>query len=152
MDEQKLFNQSIETYFKMIQNVISRMAQNSFKIKAWYTTIFAAIIVLSFTYILFLFKFMIFIVLIVIGVLFWYLDSYYLQQERLFRRLYNSQVILYNKVEERFKIQLYDLNVKRYKSEEQSIVRIMISTSEICFYSPFIGILITLLVFDIILF
>lgn len=73
-------------HLNMIQEIIIRMADNSFKIKGWVITILAALAALSVDkinkdYLL-------------IGILpivaFWYLDSFYLRQERLFRKLYEE--------------------------------------------------------------
>ncbi|GAH64617.1 unnamed protein product, partial [marine sediment metagenome] len=43
MDDSELFTK----YLEMIQNVIERLARNSFQIKAWAATIFTAAIVLT---------------------------------------------------------------------------------------------------------
>ena len=71
-------------HLEFIQNTITRMAQNSFLLKGWSITIVSAIFVLSeidskkeFIYIAY-----------IPVMIFWLLDSYYLFQERLFRKLY----------------------------------------------------------------
>lgn len=75
-------------HLQLIQNVITRMASNSFLLKGWAVTLVSAIFALaskdtnqSF----------IFISLIPI-ISFWILDGYFLQQERLFRKLYESSL------------------------------------------------------------
>lgn len=74
-------------YLELIQNVITRMANNSFMLKGWAVTLVAGIFVLagkdSDKYFF-----------LIPVVLFWLMDSYYLQQERLYRKLYSTAVKL----------------------------------------------------------
>ena len=75
-------------HLKMIQGIITRMNTNSFQIKGWTITLVSALLALyansrKVTYI--------FIALIPV-LIFWFLDSYYLQQERKFRELYKEIV------------------------------------------------------------
>ena len=72
-------------HLKMIQDIVSRMAGNSFLTKGWCVTLVAAIIVLGakepdkrFILVAFL-----------PIVMFWTLDGYFLLQERLYRKLYD---------------------------------------------------------------
>lgn len=72
-------------HLEMIQGVITRMANNSFKLKGWTITL----VVATFAFIgkdIVDRKFILVLYLPIIA--FWALDSYYLQQERLFRSLY----------------------------------------------------------------
>ena len=73
-------------HLELIQNIINRMNTNSFQIKEWMITIVSALLALyasgdNVTYIF---------VAIIPTLLFWYLDAYYLQQERKFRKLYDD--------------------------------------------------------------
>ncbi len=73
-------------HLEFIQNVITRMNVNSFQIKSWAVTIVAATLALyastkSEWFVL---------VGIIPSVIFWFLDAYYLTQERKFRGLYND--------------------------------------------------------------
>ena len=71
-------------HLEIVQSVIARMAQNSFHIKGWSVTVATGMFALSAKEsslglaILALFP----------AVSFWFLDTYYLRQERLYRRLY----------------------------------------------------------------
>jgi len=72
-------------HLEMIQAVVTRMANNSFMLKGWSVTLIAGIFVLASKdsnqmYLL---------VAYVPIILFWFLDSYYLQLERKYRVLYN---------------------------------------------------------------
>jgi len=73
-------------HLEFIQDVINRMARNSFLIKGWCITIVAALIALAAkennTRFL--------IVTIIPIVMFWILDGYFLYQERLYRGLYDE--------------------------------------------------------------
>ena len=73
-------------HLEFIQNIINRMNSNSFQIKEWMITIVSALLALfanssNEVYIF---------VAVVPTFLFWYLDAYYLQQERKFRELYHD--------------------------------------------------------------
>lgn len=118
------------------------MARNSFQIKAWTATLFAAIIVLTYSII----NILIFIVLIFTICMFWALDSYYLRQEKLFRELFNAKVKEFNENAKNIN-QPYSMHVDSYKEDEDSTLRIMFSISEFLYYIAF---LITIIVFLII--
>jgi hypothetical protein len=77
-------------HLELIQNVINRMAANSFFLKGWTVTLVSAIFVLSqkdtdSAYIL---------VAVLPIVTFWILDGFFLRQERLFRKLYDQVRVL----------------------------------------------------------
>ena len=73
-------------HLEMIQAVITRMAGNSFALKGWAVTLVAGLFALSgkdanqFYY----------LVTYIPIVVFWYLDAYYLCQERMYRNLYEK--------------------------------------------------------------
>ncbi len=136
-----LNDEIIVKYFKMIQGVIERMAKNSFQIKAWTATLFAAIIVLTYSII----NILIFIVLFLTVFMFWGLDSYYLRQERLFRNLYEDKVREFNENSRNINLP-FSMNVEAYKSVVDSVPRIMISISEILYYLSFLMAIIVFLV------
>lgn len=73
-------------HLEFIQSVISRMASNSFQLKAWSVTIASGILLLSLSDINKNYYLVAFLPL----VMFWLLDSYYLWQERLYRGLYDK--------------------------------------------------------------
>ena len=124
----------------MIQNVIERLARNSFQIKTWAATIFTATIVLTYSII----NTLIFIVLIVVIILFWALDSYYLKQERLFRKLYEQKVEQFNNTLEKDKIEMFDMNVSIF--QVKSVFKTMFSISELLYYIAIIGTLVAFLI------
>ncbi len=73
-------------HLEFVQNIITRMNSNSFQIKTWTITLVTGLLaVYSST------KEKNFILLTIFPLLlFWFLDSYYLNQERKFRGLYND--------------------------------------------------------------
>ena len=73
-------------HLKMIQAVITRMAQNSFLIKGWTVTLVAALFALAANDS----NPALVVIALVPTVGFWLLDAFFLRQERLFRALYDS--------------------------------------------------------------
>jgi len=80
MEEEKI------KHLEFIQNIITRMNTNSFQIKEWTVALVTAILALYAST-----KNSCFILLgILPSFLFWFLDAYYLTQERKFRGIYND--------------------------------------------------------------
>lgn len=75
-----------ETHLGMIQGVITRMGQNSFLIKGWCITLISALFALSAKDSHEAFVYLAYFPIAI----FWGLDGYFLWQERLFRKLYDS--------------------------------------------------------------
>ena len=72
-------------HLEMLQNIIDRMAGNSFSLKGWSVVLVSALFALAasdsntrFVYLAYL-----------PSMMFWILDGYFVQQERLFRKLYD---------------------------------------------------------------
>jgi len=101
---------------KIIQDIIKRMAFDSFVIKGWAITLVIITLLLKGD------SFQVFISFIPLLV-FWYLDAYFLWQERMYRELYNWVA------ENRLKTDdfLFDLNAYRFKDKVQGKLRIMFS-------------------------
>ena len=73
-------------HLEFLQNIITRMNTNSFQIKTFTITIVSALLAVFASV-----KNEFFIFMCIFSVLlFWFLDSYYLQQERKFRGVYNN--------------------------------------------------------------
>jgi hypothetical protein len=118
---------------KVVQDIIKRMASNSFSIKTWTITLIVGTLLFkgnsNHTFIAFLPLFA-----------FWFLDAYYLQQERLFRKVY-EWVIKYRLEHDD---ELFNVNPMRFKDKVQSVFRIMFSVSIVPFYG---GIFVLLIIF-----
>ena len=108
---------------KIIQDIIKRMAFDSFMIKGWAITLVIITLLLKGG------SFQVFISFIPLLV-FWYLDAYFLWQERMYRELYNWVA------ENRLKTEdfLFNLNAYRFKDKVQGKLRIMFSITLGWFY------------------
>lgn len=101
-----------------IQNVINRMANNSFLLKGWAVTLISLLFLLAIrdsNYTLLLLS------LIPIFT-FWGLDTYYLRQEKLYRKLYDA--VRTGVVEND-----YSMNADRFDNEVENWFFIMFSNS-----------------------
>lgn len=76
--------QSKLEHLKMLQAVITRMAGNSFMVKGWCITLVSALLALSAKDA----RFMVFVAYLPV-LMFWWMDAFFLHQERLFRELYD---------------------------------------------------------------
>jgi len=115
----------------IIQDIIRRMASNSFMIKGWAITLVVLTLLLKGTE-----KYQIWIAFIPL-LIFWFLDAYFSRQERMYRKLYDWVISNRLKTDE----YLFDMNAYRFEDKVQSIVRIMFSITLGWFYG-FIAILI----------
>ncbi|BBU02463.1 hypothetical protein HmCmsJML010_04158 [Escherichia coli] len=116
-----------------LQAIIARMANNSFYIKGWDLTLFVAVVALKKDasqysgYLL--------LALIVSTIAFCLLDAYYLQQERIFRKIYN-----YLAESNSESINYFSINPVLYKDilkgEMLSYRSSLISTSILLFHIP----------------
>lgn len=106
------FNEDTRKHMEFIQSVITRMNTNSFQIKGMTITIAAALVALyaSTKNALFIF------IPILPTLLFWFLDSYYLQQERKFRGVYNDVAGLKHNVQ----VKPYEMPINKYIGGEYS--------------------------------
>jgi len=111
----------------MIQGVITRMASNSFMLKGWAVTLVAGTFVLSAKDSNSLF----FLIAYIPILMFWVLDSYYLQLERKYR-------VLYNKVTEQKPDEIdFKLTAGKSRAEDKTCyIQSLISRTEIWFYFP----------------
>lgn len=75
-------------HLEFIQSIITRMNSNSFQIKGWSITIVSALLALYTNSSIVTYIF----ISLVPTFLFWFLDAYYLQQERKFRGLYKGVI------------------------------------------------------------
>lgn len=115
-------------HLEFIQQVITRMANNSFSLKGWAVTLIAGIFVLSDkdadkAY---------FLITLIPIVVFWGLDSYYLYQERLFRSLYDLVRLKSDDVD-------FSMNTSLTEVAKDGTVmyfKCVFSKTIICFYLP----------------
>ena len=108
----------------IIQDIIKRMAFNSFMIKGWAITLVVVTLLLKGTE-----KYQVSLAFISLLV-FWFFDAYFLWQERMYRKLYEWVINNRLKTDE----YLFDMNAYRFKDTVQSRFRIMFSVTLGWFY------------------
>lgn len=113
-------------HLEFIQNVVTRLAQNSYLLKGWTITIVAATFAVSIS----VTSAWLVVIALLPTIAFAILDSYYLRQERLFRKLYNHVRQNPNDCE------AFSMDISPFKSQVQSTPRILVSISEWLFYLP----------------
>lgn len=118
-------------HLEFIQSNIIRMNQNSFQMKGWTIAILSALLSIFAASIdkngsgnvNFIF------VAIAPTFIFWVLDSYYLQQERKFRGVYNDVAKLTEELE-RIAIKEFEMPLQQYRGYKYSLFCIMWSKTE----------------------
>ncbi|HFI0402120.1 TPA: hypothetical protein ACGOWV_000319 [Streptococcus suis] len=112
-------------HIDLVQSIVTRMAQNSFFIKGWMISIVVGLFIflqennLKNNYFIYLAP--------IIGL--WLLDSYYLWQERLYRKLYSQLICDLNESSD------LKLSVEAFKEEIQYISALF-SITELLTYVP----------------
>lgn len=114
--------EQIASHLNMVQRVIDRMAANSLSVRWQCLVMVLGIMSISGAW--GVVHNMHFLILPIWC--FWYLNAYFLRQERLYRCLYNSTIK---------GIRLFSLNTKRYDLEVPSIFATMFSITLITFYT-----------------
>jgi hypothetical protein len=120
---------------EIVEDIITRMGNNSFLVKGWaITLIVASLIISGFTY----HHYVAFLPLIV----FWCLDAYFLRMEKLYRKLYDWLIVNRLKSEE----YLLDMNKgnleKRFGKQTPCFLQVMFSKTLIAFYGVLLVIII----------
>ena len=115
-------------HLEMVQDVIKRMASNSFILKGWAVTLVAGIMALAEKDT----DKMYFLVAYIPIIIFWLLDSYYLLQERLYRELYQK---ICSTDEKNINFSL-SATKKDFKSAKNTFWGCFISLTELLFYFP----------------
>jgi hypothetical protein len=122
-------------HLEFIQAVVTRLGNNSFLVKGWGMTLAGAFIAFSVNKLSW--KIALAGLIPVTG--FWLLDSYFLRQERLFRKLYND-------VRKRdTTVEVFDMNHTIHK-EVTSWASTALSHTMLLFYGPLVVILLSLVV------
>lgn len=116
------------THMEMIQGIINRMGGNSFSLKGWAVTLVAGIFALASKDT----DKMYFLIAYVPIVVFWFLDAFYLLQERLYRALYNKVRVM---KEEDVN---FDMNtdLPELKRKKTKYIDCLFSKTEFGFYLP----------------
>ena len=103
------------------------MNQNSFQIKGWMITIISALLDLyaSSENTIYIF------IAIVPAIVFWFLDAYYLQQERKFRGVYNDVAGLSSE-DSRLEIKDFEMPIQKYQCGKYCYFNVLFSKTIFC--------------------
>jgi len=132
-------------HLEFIQNVITRMNTNSFLIKGWCIVIISAFFAIyastkdnNF-----------FLVAIVPTLLFWFLDAYYLNQERRFRGIYNdvAGISTGDTNEKKEEIKPFQMPVNRYTKGSYSYWNTFFSITIVSLYLTIIASLVFIFIY-----
>ena len=138
MEEEDKLREYMLKEIEIIQDIVRRIGFNSFMIKGWAITLVVVTLLLKGT------EYQVWIAFIPLLV-FWFLDAYFLWQERMYRKLYEWVINNRLKTEE----YLFDMNAYRFKGEVQSRFRIMFSITLGWFY---VSIAILIVIYSVLLF
>ena len=126
-------NENKIKHLEFIQENIARMNQCSFQMKGWAITIVTALLALYAATtgstgnengnVIFVF------VAIIPTILFWMLDSYYLQQERKFRGIYNDIAELTHE-DKRIIVREFEMPLNKYDSSKYCFCNVIWSKTE----------------------
>jgi hypothetical protein len=139
----KIELEEIHKEIDLVQGCINRMASNSFMIKGWTITIYAVVLALLPEKVN---TVLICVVMLTVTWAFWYLDSFFLRTEKIYRKIYDWIL------EERPKNNrdlLYQLNPVKFKGkilDTENINEIMFSKTLRMFYGIPTFILVVILI------
>lgn len=123
-------------HLKIIQGVIDRMGRNSFAIKAAALTVVAGLLALA----LGINSWRIPAIGTIPIATLWSLDTFFIRQERIFRRLYDT--VRLGPAPEIGSTEYFSMNTQRVQSEVNGLLGTMFSRTLPFFYIPLLGALI----------
>jgi hypothetical protein len=126
-------------HLEFIQNVITRMNNNSFQMKGWMVALVSALLALYAS----TQKNAFVLIAILPALIFWFLDAYYLWQERKFRGVYNDVA----GITKNNKIELFAMPVNLYTGGKYSFWDVFGSVTVLPLYLPVIVILVGIYAF-----
>jgi hypothetical protein len=125
-DTESVAREDWHKHLEFIQNVVTRLAQNSYLLKGWTITLVAATFALSLSVTSAWLVTIAFLPTVAFAVL----DAYYLRQERLFRAHYNYVRRNPNSVE------AFSMDISPYEADVEGTAKILVSISVGVFYIP----------------
>ena len=123
-------------HLEFIQNIITRMATNSFILKGWAVTVISILFVLELNHL----NNNLFVFTLFPAFIFWGLDSYYLRQEKLFRRLYDHSRKNIGQDD------MFSLSTKRIEGEVDSWFRILFNPTIYYLYGTIVVMILIILI------
>ncbi len=129
MEDKEDLKQYMLKEIDIIQNIIKRMAYNSFLIKGWNISLVVITLLLKGT------KYQVYLAFIPL-IVFWFLDAYFLWQERMYRKLYEWVINNRLKTDKYlFSMRTDDDRLKNDKIRSKcSIIKTMFSITLLWFY------------------
>ena len=109
-------------HLEFIQSTITRMNQNSFQIKGWMITLVSALLALYASSEKVVYS----LIAIVPTIVFWFLDAYYLQQERRFRGVYNDVAGL-SPDDSRINVREFEMPIQKYQCGKYCYFNVLFS-------------------------
>lgn len=124
-------HENLHKELDLIQAVVSRLAQNCFLVKGWSITLVSVVLALGNDHLLSTAQRPWLLALtLTIWLAFWYLDAYFLRQERLFRKLYEHVVAHPNDPTR----PRYTLDVEVFIADTPTVGQTMSSKTLLVFY------------------
>ena len=120
-------------HLNMIQAVISRMGNNSFSLKGWSVLIMVAVYAFAGKS-----NARAVIVTLIPLIVFWFIDTYYLMLERLYRKLYD-EVRIEDEDKIDFNMSIEDIKISLKDLKKYNFCNILLSKSELSFNLVCIG-------------
>jgi len=152
MDKKEIVtNEELHKEIDLIQSCITRMANNSFMLKGWLLTLIIAFIALLPENIS---RFYICLIVLLIDLAFWYLDAFFIKQEKLYKwkyewvitkRLEGNSEFLYNL--NPYEKDMWLLDGSKKEKHEPYVIRAMITKSLIPIYGGIFLLDILLIIF-----
>lgn len=127
-------------YLEFLQNIITRMGNNSFLVKGWAITIVSALLGFFANNKISFKELSNIIILLVPIVGFLVLDSYYLRLERIFRKKYETVVEEINKGTFNG-TNIFKISGKNTKNEKTNFMNVICSGTILLTYGPIVAIL-----------
>lgn len=126
-------------HLEFIQGVVTRMNQNSFQMKGWMVALVSAILAIYAS----TQKHAFVLVALLPALVFWFLDTYYLAQERKFRGLYNDVA----GITKNHEIALFAMRPDLYTGGKYSFWNVFGSQTIMALYLPVIVLLLVVYFF-----
>lgn len=128
-------NQDRIKHLEFIQAIITRMNSNSFQIKGWMITLTSALLAVYASTSKELFV----LICLFPVIIFWFLDSYYITQERKFRGLYNDIAEITNTQAD---LKPFEINPSFYTEGDYRFFKAFTSRTLLSLYLPLLLLLI----------
>jgi len=117
-------NENKRSHLEMIQGVVNCLSQNSFLLKGWSVVLVSALMALAAKGANLFFIFLAYLPVVV----FWFLDGYFLWQEKLFRSLYdNVRNVADDKID-------FSMNTSIVREKVGSVTKVILSKTLIAFH------------------